>query len=69
MGIVLHVPDDIAVAAQDLAAKSGLDANRVLLDALRAHFPPVPPELRAEFDSLERASDHDFLMLSLHDGL
>jgi 5'-deoxynucleotidase YfbR-like HD superfamily hydrolase len=61
MTITLSVPDDIAAAAQQLAEDSGQTAEQLLLDALWAHFPPIPAELRAEFDALESASDEDFV--------
>ena len=61
MTITLSVPDEIAAAAQQLAADSGQTAEQLLLDALWAHFPPIPAELSAEFDALESASDEDFI--------
>jgi hypothetical protein len=60
MTITLSVPDDIAAAAQQLVDDTGQTAEQLLLDALWAHFPPIPTELRAEFDALELASDEDF---------
>ena len=57
--MTLTVPDEIARAAEDMARKSGGSPERLLLDALKAHFPPVPEALRDEFAALERASDED----------
>ena len=61
MTITLSVPDDVAAAAQQFAEGSGQAAEQLLLDALWAHFPPIPAELRSEFDALESASEEDFV--------
>ena len=61
MSMTLTVPDDIAEFVTDIALKSGGTPDGLLLDALRAHFPPIPDALKDEFDALERASDEDFL--------
>lgn len=63
MPITLTIPDEIAHAAQTMAGDCGATAERLLIDALRAHFPAVPPELRAEFDAWEQASNEDCAVL------
>ncbi len=68
MSITLTVPDEIADSAAAVAARCGIQTERLLMDALRAHFPPIPSELRAEFDALERASDEDLLLLDVREG-
>lgn len=60
MPLILTVPDEIAQAAEAMARNSGVSAERLLLDALHARFPAVPPELQAEFAAWEQASDEDF---------
>ena len=59
MSLVLTVPDEIADAAKALSQRSGKSAEELLLRALRAHFPPIPADLVAEFDAWEQASDED----------
>ena len=61
MSIVLTVPDEIALAAEELSSRSGETPESILLNALSAHFPVIPADLQAEFDALEQASDEDFL--------
>jgi|GEM_PF-2877195 len=69
MSYTLTVPADVARSARRLAARIGTDADHVLLEALRAHFPLVPDGLEAEFAALERASDEDFASLEDAEGL
>jgi hypothetical protein len=59
MSLILTIPDEIAHMVEEIAQRSGQTPERLLLDALRAHFPPISAELQAEFDALERASDED----------
>jgi predicted transcriptional regulator len=59
MSLTITVPDEVADSVQEISRRSGRTAERILLDALRAHFPPIPQDLRDEFDALERASDED----------
>ena len=60
MSMTISIPDNIAQAVEDLAARSGKTPERLILDAFGAHFPPIPYELLDEFEALERASDEDF---------
>jgi len=60
MAMTIEVPDEIAEAANELAARSGTAAEKLLLDALRIQFLSVPEDLREEFAMWERASDEDF---------
>ncbi len=61
MGMTITVPDDLAESIEQVSRRSGEAAERLVLTALRAHFPPIPDELRDEFDALEHASDDDLL--------
>jgi hypothetical protein len=67
--ITITVPDEIAEAAEALAKIEGASPEALLLDALRAHFPPVPTELQEEFEAWERASDEDMARLEGQEGL
>jgi len=67
--MTLTVPEDIAQSAAELAKTSGLSAEGLLLQALHAHFPPITPELQAEFDAWERASDEDMARLEEREDL
>lgn len=68
MSITLEIPEEIAQAAERLARDSGTTPEQVLLGALKAYFPPIPPELQAEFDAWERASEHDAAALGRAEG-
>jgi hypothetical protein len=57
--MTLLIPDDIQKAAEALSDRSGVAPEQLLLDALRAHFPPAPHELQAELDAWNLASDED----------
>ena len=57
--MTLIVPDEIAKAVNELSLRSGQSPERLLISAIRAHFPPVPNDLQEEFEALERASDDD----------
>lgn len=57
--MTIQVPDEIAKAAKVLSKSTGVSAEQLLVDALRAHFPPITPELQAELDAWELASDQD----------
>lgn len=59
MSLVFTVPDEIAKAVQEVSQRTGEPPEQLLIEALRAHFPPIPDDLQAEFDALERASDED----------
>ena len=51
MPLTLARPGEIAHSAQEIAAGTGDSAERLLLQALYAYFPPIRPELQAEFDA------------------
>jgi predicted transcriptional regulator len=57
--MTIKLPDEIAQAVDALAKASGESADRIVISALRAHFPPVAPELLAEFEAWEQASEED----------
>jgi predicted transcriptional regulator len=69
MSITITVPDDIARAAEELARVSGTSAEELLLEALKAHFPPVPESLQSELDAWNLASDTDMARLDAAEGL
>jgi predicted transcriptional regulator len=69
MSLTLTVPDEIARAAEALAKATGTSPEVLLIRALQAHFPPLPPDLQDEFDAWERASDEDMARLDEHEGL
>ena len=69
MPMTLTIPDEIAHSAQEIAAGTGDSAERLLLQALYAYFPPIRPELQAEFDAWERSSDEDMARLDAEEGL
>ncbi len=66
MPVVVNIPDDIAESANRIAKNMGITTEHLLIDALRAHFPPISDALRDEFDALERASDEDLARLELN---
>ena len=59
MTLTLAVPEEIAQAAKQVAQRTGSSPEIVLIQALRAHFPPVSTELQAELDAWNAASDED----------
>jgi hypothetical protein len=63
LALTLTIPFEIESAAKKMASATGTTPERLLLDALRAHFPPLPEELQAEFDAWELASDQDMAAL------
>ena len=69
MPMTLVVPDEIAHSAYEIAATTGDSAENLLLKTLYAHFPPISPELQAEFDAWERLSDEDMARLNEREGL
>jgi hypothetical protein len=69
MSLTLTVPEEIAAAAEQLAATSGTTPEALLIAALKAHFPPVPLALQEEFEAWERASDEDMARIDEVEGL
>ena len=69
MSLTITVPDEIARAVDALAKASGESPQALLIQALQAHFPPLPPELQEEFDAWERTSDEDMARLEEREGL
>lgn len=59
MTLTITIPDEIARSAEAIAEGSGRAPQDLLLETLRVHFPPVPPELAAELDAWNLASDED----------
>ena len=59
MSLNITVPDDIAHVARARAQETGLSPEALVLEALRAHFGPLPADLQDEFEAWERASDED----------
>ena len=62
----LKLPREIADAVRALAMKSGVSAEQLVVNALRAHFPPPPKELQEELDAWELASDEDWASIQRH---
>ena len=69
MTMTISIPDNIAQAVEDLAVRSGKTPELLILEALGAHFPPIPIELLDEFEALERASDEDYLRFEQEERL
>jgi hypothetical protein len=60
MAITLTVPADIEDTVREEARRRGVPEEQLILDGLRMRFIDIDPDLQAEFDQLERASDEDF---------
>jgi hypothetical protein len=65
----ITVPEEIAHVARARARESGVSAETLVLEALRAHFGPLPTELQDELEAWERASDDDLARLEGDAGL
>jgi hypothetical protein len=59
MGLHIHLPDDLALVLETESRAIGKSVDELAVEALRAHFPPVVPELQKEFDAWEAASESD----------
>jgi hypothetical protein len=57
--MTIHVPDEIARAAEALSEEAGVSTEHVLVDAQRAHFPPITPALKEGLDAWNLALDED----------
>ena len=69
MPMTLNVPEDIARAAEERARASGITPEEVLVRALQTCFPVVPPELQAEMDAWNQASDEDMARFLAREGI
>ena len=69
MTMTLTIPEDIVRAAEVLSRASGSSPEELMLRALQAHFPTLPPPLLAEFDAWNLASDQDMARLEAEEGL
>ena len=69
MPLTLNVPDDIAAAVEHMAKDTGSTAEELILGALKAHFPPIPDDLKTELDAWDRASDEDFARFVQKEGV
>ncbi len=67
--MTLTVPDEIAHSAQKLAAGTDASAEALLLQALYTHFPPVSPELQAEFDAWDEISEESMKKFEATEGI
>lgn len=65
MRITLDVPDEIANSVEDVARARGVSRDILVANALRACYPPMSPELRAELDEWQAAADEDAAKLGL----
>jgi predicted transcriptional regulator len=64
-GMELRIPDDLAKAILAVANATGVPAEKLAHEALRAHFPSPPEALRQEFEAWERAAEEDASKLQL----
>lgn len=69
MSLTLAIPDEIAHSAQEAAANTGTSVEQLLLQALQAHFPPISPELQAEFDAWEEISNESMRRFEAAEGM
>ena len=69
MSLTLTVPDEIANSALEIAASTGDSAEHLLLKVLYTHFPPISPELQAEFDAWEEISNESMRRFEAAEGL
>ena len=60
MPLTITVPDEIVQSVDEIARASGTAREKLLIDALRVQFAPVPDDLAGEFAMWDRASDEDF---------
>ena len=65
MRTTLDVPDEIAALMDEVVSARGLSRDAPVADALRACYPPMSPELRAELDPWQAAADEDAAKLGL----
>ena len=65
MRITLDVPDDVAASVEEVARARGLPREALVADALRACYPPMSAELRAELDQWQAAAGEDMAKLGL----
>lgn len=65
MRITLDVPDEIAGWVDEMARARGVSRGMLVADALRACYPPMSPELRAELDQWQAANAEDLAKLGL----
>ena len=57
--MTLTIPPEIEIVANELSRNTGRTPDDLLLQALQAHFLPIPQDLQAEFDAWELAADQD----------
>ncbi len=69
MSMTLAIPDEIAQSVQETAANTGTSVEQLLLQALQAHFPPISPELQAEFDAWEEISVESMRIFEATEGI
>ena len=58
--IALTVPEELYRQLEVTAAEMQRDAKAIILDALSAYLPPMPPELTAELAAWDALSDEAF---------
>lgn len=68
MPMTLVVPDEIADSAYEIAASTGESPENLLLKTLSAHFPPISPELQAEFGFWDQVSDETMRRFEAAEG-
>jgi hypothetical protein len=65
MALTVTIPDRMARTAAELARASGTTPEAVILEALQVQLLPDSPDLQAEFDAWDLASDEDMIRLEL----
>jgi len=70
MSMTITIPDEIADRATEIAERTGITPEQLLLDTLRRQqLLSVPPELREEFEMWELASEEDIAAFDRREGI
>ena len=59
--ITMTLPPDLEEQLEATAGSTHRPPEAIIIDALRAYLPPLPPELANEFASWDAASDEAWL--------
>lgn len=59
--IVLALPEVLYLQLEAAAAETQRNAEEIVVDALSAYLPPLPPDLAAELAGWDTLSDEAFL--------
>lgn len=69
MRVTINIPEEVASAVRQMSTRSGQTEEQLLVAALRAHFPPFPPELADELHAWSRAAEEDAARLNSNQTL